>query len=57
MERLLIKNIRYLYCMDENDTFLENADIYIEENVIKKIGSQSGDAGRRGKSNRRGRKS
>lgn len=35
MERLLIKNIRYLYCMDEEDTFLENADIYIEGNVIK----------------------
>ena len=39
MERLLIKNIRYLYCMDEQDTFLEYADIYIEGNVIKKIGS------------------
>lgn len=38
MERLLIKNIRYLYCMDEEDTFLENADIYIEGNVIKKSG-------------------
>ena len=40
MERLLIKNIRYLYCMDEEDTFLENADIYIEGNVIKKIGTK-----------------
>ena len=35
MERLLIKNIRYLYCMDEEDTFLVNADFYIEGNVIK----------------------
>lgn len=38
MNKLLVKNIRYLYCMDEQDTFLEHADIYIEENVIKQIG-------------------
>lgn len=38
MNKLLVKNIRYVYCMDEQDTFLENADIYIEENVIKKLG-------------------
>lgn len=42
MERLLIKNIRYLYCMDEEDTFLENADIYIEGNVIKKNRDEAG---------------
>ena len=38
MKRLLIKDIRYVYCMDEADTFLEHTDIYIEGNVIKQIG-------------------
>lgn len=38
MKCLLIKDIRYVYCMDEADTFLEHTDIYIEGNVIKQIG-------------------
>lgn len=42
MERLLIKNIRYLYCMDEEDTFLENADIYDRRKCDQKNRDEAG---------------
>lgn len=38
MEKLLIKNIDYIYCMDEEDRIFQNADIYIKANQIEKLG-------------------
>ena len=38
MKKLLFKNIDRIYTFDNRDTRLKEADIYVEDGVIRKIG-------------------
>lgn len=40
MKRILIKNLKAIVTVDEEDNLLENQNIYIENGVIKYIGGE-----------------